>query len=43
MTAKSPGKPYERERKEIADKLHQHYLDTHLGYKEPIRQLEIEF
>lgn len=33
----------ERERKEIADKLRQHYLDTHPGYKEPERQLEIEF
>ena len=33
----------EKERKEIADKLRQHYLDTHPGYKEPERQLELEF
>lgn len=33
----------EKERQEIADKLRQHYLDTHPGYKEPERQLEIEF
>ena len=30
-------------RDEIAAKLREHYLTTHPGYREPIRQLEIEF
>ena len=30
-------------RKEIASMLREHYLGTHPGYREPIRQLEIEF
>lgn len=33
----------EKVRKEIASKLRQQYLDTHPGYKEQERQLEIEF